>query len=312
MENVDIVVPWVNPLDPNWIKLHNKYSNCKGDNSKQRTRDLNIFKYFFRGIEENCPWVRKIHLILQSESQIPNWLNVNNKKLHIVYHHDYILPELLPTFNTFVIESMLHRIPELAENFVYCNDDCFFTNKTKEEDFFQNNLPVENDKLTRFLTSNPAHDKIYNGHGIDFFQRVLLTNKKIEKIITGKAPIYYNFHVPMPLKRSKIEEIWNNYNDLLLKSLKDSKFRRDYNFNVWLFRYIQLDKKEFVYSDIVKNDFSYKELGKASMDEIMNDILNKKCICLNVAIRDYNENEIKKQINLIMAAKFSKKSEFEV
>lgn len=308
---IDLVVPYVNPNDPNWIKLHNKYSNCKGDNSKQRTRDLNIFKYFFRSVSKNCSFIRKIHLIIQSPSQIPNWLNTNNEKLHIVYHKDYIPEKFLPTFNTFVIEGLLHLIPDLSENFIYCNDDFFFTNKCVETDFFQNDLPVDNNKLTKYLTCNPEHDKIYKGKSFCFFQHVLKTNQKIEKIITGKCPIYYNFHVALPFKKSLIKNIWDNYEKLLSDALVDSKFRREHNFNAWLFRYIQLDKGLYVNSDLVKTAFSYKELGHNSMKEVMNDFLTKKLVCLNDMINDRNEAIIREQINKIMTAKFPNKCEFE-
>lgn len=308
---IDIVVPYVNPNDPKWQELHNQYSNRKGDNSKQRTRDLDIFKYFFRGIAENCPFIRKVHLILQAPSQIPEWLNVNNAKLHIVYHKDYIPEKFLPTFNTFIIEGMLHRIPDLAENFVYCNDDFFFTNQCKETDFFQNDLPVDNDKLTRYLTANPIHDKLYRSGRFGFFQYVLESNQKIEKAITGKCPVYYNFHVALPFKKSLIKDIWDKNEELLTNALSDSKFRREHNFNAWLFRYIQLDRKQFVNSDIVANDFSYKELGVSTIKEVMDDFLLKKMVCLNDMINDRNEEIIKKQINKIMEAKFPNKCEFE-
>lgn len=311
MDNIDIIVPWVNPKDPNWIKLNNKYSNCKGDNSKQRTRDLDIFKYFFRSIDTNCKWVRKVHLILQSETQIPDWLNIKNDKLNIIYHNQYIPKEYLPTFNTFVIEGFIHKIADLSENFILCNDDYLFTNMTSEEDFFRNNLPVDNNKITKYITSNPIHDKIYNGKGFSFFQHILKTNQKLEKIITGKAPIYYNFHVTCQLKKSLIIETWDKYGELLSNALKDSKFRREKNFNAWLYRYIQLDKNLYINSPTIINDFSYKELGRSTLEEIMHDILTKKCICLNDAVNDSNEIQIKTYIHKILNAKFPNKSSFE-
>lgn len=308
---IDVVVPYVNPNDKNWQTLHEKYSSCKGDNSKQRTRDLDIFKYFFRGIELNCHWVRKIHLVLQSESQIPNWLNTSNPKLHIVYHKDYIPEEFLPTFNTFVIEGMLHRIPDLSENFIYCNDDFFFPNPSKETDFFQNDLPVDNAKITRYLTCNPEHDKQYRGIGKCFFQHVLESNQRLEKMVTGKSPIYYNFHVALPFKKSLIAEVWNKHEKALSESLRDSIFRREHNFNAWLFRYIQLDKGLFADSKIVEKEFSYKELGHNTMRSIMDDFLVKKVVCLNDMVSDSNEAIIKSQITKILDATFPTKSSFE-
>ena len=47
----------------------------------------------------------------------------------------------LPVFNSRAIEINLHRIPGLAEQFVYFNDDMFITKPVTKEDFFKNGLP---------------------------------------------------------------------------------------------------------------------------------------------------------------------------
>lgn len=307
----DIIVPWVNPADKAWQELNKKYSKSKGDNSKQRTRDIHIFKYFFRGVELNCQWVRKIHLLLQSPSQVPEWLDTSNPKLHIVYHNEYIPQEFLPTFNTFVIEAFFHRIPDLAENFITCNDDFIFTNLTNEDDYFINDLPVDYPKLTQHLTCNPVHDKLYHGGPYNMFQHVLESSQRIEKQITGKCPIYFNFHVPFGLKKSFIEYLWYKYENLFLPALKDSRFRREHNFVSWLYRFIRLDFGQYIKSKKVITDFSYRELGVSKMKDIMNDILFKKVVVLNDMLSDRNEALISYQITKILEAKFPNKSSFE-
>lgn len=309
---IDIVVPWVNPADKKWQELNKMYSKNKGDNSKQRTRDIHIFKYFFRGIEENCPWVRKIHLLLQSPSQIPAWLDTSNPKLHIVYHDQYIPEEFLPTFNTFVIEAFFHKIPDLSENFITCNDDFIFTNLTTEEDYFIDNLPVDYPKISKFLTANPIHELFCSSDKYkNFFQNILHASHTIEEKITGKYIKYYNFHVPFGLKKSFLEEIWNNHNKLLLSALKDSRFRREYNFVSWLYRYIRLDLGQYVKSKKVITDFSYRELGVSNIKDIMDDILIKKIVVLNDMLNEKNEMLIADWITKILEARFPNKSSFE-
>ena len=46
----------------------------------------------------------------------------------LVNHKDYIPEQFLPTYNSVVIERYLHRIPDLAEHFVYFNDDFYIIN----------------------------------------------------------------------------------------------------------------------------------------------------------------------------------------
>ncbi|MBQ4155961.1 MAG: glycosyltransferase, partial [Clostridia bacterium] len=72
-------------------------------------------------------------------SQIPNWLDVTNSRIKIV-NHDQILPkDVLPTFNSVAIETALHRIPDLAEHFLYANDDMFFGANVDKNFFFSYN-----------------------------------------------------------------------------------------------------------------------------------------------------------------------------
>lgn len=47
----------------------------------------------------------------------------------------------LPTFNCNPIELNFHRIPGLAEKFVYFNDDMFLLRPVEPEIFFKNGLP---------------------------------------------------------------------------------------------------------------------------------------------------------------------------
>ena len=162
------------------------------------------------------------------------------------------------------------------------------------------------------MTANPIHDRLYYGGPFVFFQHILESNHKIEKIITGKCPIYYNFHVALPFKKSLIKSVWDMHNELLSNSLRDSKFRREQNFNAWLFRYIQLDNGMFVKSDSIESDFSYRELGVSNMNDVMNDLLTKKMVCLNDMISDHNEDIIRTMINKILLAKFPDKCEFEI
>ena len=101
---IDIVIPWVDPNDPAWQAEKRKYhdpGNEEADAREIRYRDWDNLKYVFRSIEKCAPWVRKVHFI--TCGQIPEWMNVNNPKLHLVNHTDYIPAEYLTTFSSQVI-----------------------------------------------------------------------------------------------------------------------------------------------------------------------------------------------------------------
>lgn len=157
--DIDFVITWVDMNDPKWqvdfVKYSGKQENIKNGVSKARFRDYGFLKYWFRGVEQFAPWVRKIHFV--TCGQKPEWLDENHPKIHLVNHADYIPKRFLPTFNSVVIEYYLHKIPDLAEHFVYFNDDFYIINTVREERFFKNGLPCD---IATFLY-NPSWSQWY-------------------------------------------------------------------------------------------------------------------------------------------------------
>ena len=143
---IDFVITWVDGNDPDWQKQKMEYSmqpdlSQKQDDRKERYRDWDLLRYWFRGVERFAPWVRRIHFV--TWGHLPSWLNKEHPKLNIVNHKDFIPEKYLPTFNSHAIEWNMHRIPGLAENFVYFNDDMFLIKKVRPEQYFKNDLPVD-------------------------------------------------------------------------------------------------------------------------------------------------------------------------
>ena len=124
-QGIDFVLLWVDGNDPAWRKEKAKYSpeSALAD-AEERYRDWGLLPFLFRGMEKFAPWFRKIHFV--TWGHLPEWLNTENEKLHIVRHEDYLPKEALPLFNSSALEIGLHRIPGLSDKFVYFNDDTFF------------------------------------------------------------------------------------------------------------------------------------------------------------------------------------------
>ena len=75
----------------------------------------------------HAPWIRRIYIV--TNGQIPNWANLKNPKFHIVTHEEIFQNKShLPTFSSPSIEAHLHKIPDLTERFIYCNDDVMLAN----------------------------------------------------------------------------------------------------------------------------------------------------------------------------------------
>ena len=77
--------------------------------------------------------MRRIFLV--TAGQRPSWL-ADDERITLVDHRDILPADALPTFNSQAIETSLHRIPGLAEHFVYVNDDVFLGRPTRPELFF--------------------------------------------------------------------------------------------------------------------------------------------------------------------------------
>lgn len=143
MNKIDFVIAWVDGSDPAWRaeKAHYKGEPLGEDDRNVRYRDWDNLHYWFRGVEKYAPWVNKVHLL--TWGHVPQWLQLEHPKLHVVNHKDFIPAEYLPTFSSHPIELNMHRIPGLAEQFVYFNDDFFLTAPVEPTDFFVNGLPCD-------------------------------------------------------------------------------------------------------------------------------------------------------------------------
>ena len=143
MNNIDIVLPWVDQADQAWRTEKDKYDphKDKSASGEARFRDMDNLQYVFRGIEKFMPWVHKIYFV--TWGHLPKWLNTDATKLEIVNHKDYIPQEYLPTFNSNVLDLNMFRIKGLEEQYLTVNDDTFVIESTSPEDFFINGFPCD-------------------------------------------------------------------------------------------------------------------------------------------------------------------------
>ncbi len=308
--DIDFIVTWVDMNDPEWQKEFYKYSkkkdNEKNGVSEARFRDPGFLKYWFRGVEKFAPWVRKIHFV--TSGQRPDWLDVNNPKIHLVSHRDYIPEQFLPTYNSVVIERYMHRIPDLADHFVYFNDDFYIINPITPERFFRNGLPCD---IAAFLY-NPSwsqwyrriknnlriinrhfdkkevmardHDKwFHSSYGMRARWNYLL--KPYGKFITLRTP-----HNAQPYLKSTFEEVWAVAEKELTET-SVNRFRASDDYTPELFRTWQICRGNFepynTYSDtkmfplMIKPEQAIRAIYMQSYSLI--------CLNDNVHIRNYDQ-----------------------
>lgn len=130
---IDLVYLWCDMNDERWNERRKKEVEKWRDTIKlveeesvARYQSHDELRYSLRSVEMYAPWIRDIFIVVCDYATIPSWLNISNPRLHIVRHSEIIPAEYLPCYNSVTIEHFISRIPDLAEHFLYANDDMFF------------------------------------------------------------------------------------------------------------------------------------------------------------------------------------------
>uniref|UniRef100_H2Z4G7 LNR domain-containing protein n=1 Tax=Ciona savignyi TaxID=51511 RepID=H2Z4G7_CIOSA len=103
--------------------------------SRSRFEDNEELRYSLRSVVKYAPWVRHIYIV--TNGQIPYWLNMDAPRISVITHDEiFVNKSHLPTFSSPAIEAHLHRIPGLADKFIYLNDDVMFGKEVWPDDFY--------------------------------------------------------------------------------------------------------------------------------------------------------------------------------
>lgn len=328
---IDFVVTWVDMDDPKWkadfAKHSGKIDNLKNEMTEARFRDHGLLRYWFRGLEKFAPWVRKVHFV--TCGQKPEWLNIDHPKLQLVNHSDYIPSQYLPVFNSTLIESYIHRIPDLAEHFVYFNDDFFIINHLTQERFFTNGLPNDiaafrhnsgiglwsktlknnirliNERFDKREVLSRDHDKWFHP---SYGKRSRLTRllKPYGKFITLITP-----HNAQPFLKSTFEEVWD-YAGKQLTAVSVNRFRNTSDYTPELFRTWQICRSNFNPYNTYKDTKMFPLILKSKQAVRAIEEQQYKLICLNDNGHIRNYEAVMEQLNKAFQTILPEKSDFEL
>ena len=215
---IDAVFTWVDGNDPDWLERKNAALVALGrqqinDISTNQSRFISRdeLKYTLRSVVAFAPWIRRIFLV--TDDQVPPWLDDSDPRLTVVSHRELFGGTgLLPTFNSHAIESRLHRIPGLAEHFIYFNDDMFLGRPVLPTTFFHAN------GIAKFFLSSAQIDA---GPATIYDAPVTAAGNNNRRHILdrfGRGIAQKMQHVPYPLQRSVLEEIEETLPDQVLQT----------------------------------------------------------------------------------------------
>ena len=220
-KKVDIVFTWVNDQDSQW---QNKRSRYRPDEPTSDATDIARFAnndeiiYALRGLFRYFDGIGRVFLV--TDDQRPTFWDEFSDRVICIDHSQIMGPDVArPTFNSHVIESCLHHIPNLSEQYLYINDDVIITNTTGVSDFFddqgrakvfysEKNIIPKGSQTNNILAADAAAMNTRE-----------LFAKQFDHVITRKFQ-----HCPIALNRNTMITLENQFNDIFLQ-LRQKRFR---------------------------------------------------------------------------------------
>ncbi|MCH9689613.1 MAG: capsular biosynthesis protein [Gammaproteobacteria bacterium] len=235
---VDAVVTWVDGADEAHVKKRLNHQASISSNTFEaeailptRFSSLCEIDFCLKSLLKFAPWLRTIYIITdgQTPAILKAWEGSDYAhRFQVIDHHDIFrgFSQYLPTFNSLSIESMLWRIPDLSEQFIYLNDDCFLLRPLEPSAFFQEGKPV----LRGRWKTQTAHQWKYAYKRFLGKEIIPVGHRRFQENSAKAAGFKTKFmhlpHVPFPLLKQTFVDFFQNNPEALLDNLQHA-FRSD-------------------------------------------------------------------------------------
>lgn len=306
---MDIVLPFVTCTDEVWFREALKQNNfiLKGLSNRTGMKlkynlfyDYGTLKYVLRGIDKFMPEIDNLFLVVSNREQVPDY--VDQSKVKVVLHNEFMPENLLPNYDSGTIEMFINKIPGLGEEFVYFNDDMIPVNPISYDELFKNGLPcihfIENDrplttpsnKMCR-LSFFEAMNSVRNETGVDLE-------------FTGRELV--PLHMPTPMKKSVMDQYVAQERFPALVNFYCHKERQERCLNQYYWSDILYFSNQYAPSDMQfklvplcdLRNFKVKDIGEET-----------KYVCINDMGRNMSLTEVetivKEQMDMILPEKCS-------
>ncbi len=294
---IDAVIAWVDGNDPQHKAKRMHYASPDQKLNDEVGGDIRFtsigeIKYAVASILRFAPFVRTIYMVTDNqnpnidefvERNFPNRTTNIEIVDHRVLFRDY--EEVLPTFNSRSIETVLWRIPNLSEYYVYFNDDVMLARPLSPSDFFDadgrimcyaSHFSVPFAALLRKIKPKKK------GFKVSGFKDAMLN---AARVIGEKYFFPYPPHIPHAQRKSILQTFFTEHPDLFVQNLTP-RFRASFQFNPQVLCYM-LGKRQgkaiqhsktgvYLYLKPKKdNDYMRKKLAQFTKDK------GAKFVCFN-------------------------------
>ena len=225
---IDMVFSWVDSEDPEYhprraARLAERQLR-PADLDVARYRQIDELRYALRSVHAFAPWVRRI--FIATDSPAPRWLDPEHPRVRLVRSAEFFSDaRALPTFNSHAIESQLHRIPDLAEHFLYSNDDMFFGRPVTPGMFFSPG------GVTRFVEATVRIGLGDASTALTGHDNAMRVNRALLKARFGRTITRHLEHCATPLRRSVLAELEAEFPEDFARTAA-SPFRSDSDISV--------------------------------------------------------------------------------
>jgi hypothetical protein len=149
---IDAVITWVDGSDPQHARKLEDYLQSIGgarpkSASKTRFHNAGELDYCVTSLLKFAPWIRTIFIV--TDDQQPQLMQAIKgtefeSRIKLIDHNIIFqgYESALPSFNSMAISSLIWKIPDLAEQFLFLNDDFVLISPAAPEDFFRDNKVV--------------------------------------------------------------------------------------------------------------------------------------------------------------------------
>lgn len=239
------------------------------DNQISRYRDNEEIRSCLRSVFWCLPWIRRVYVVV-ADYQYPELYvradlspaGKDGPELRVVPHSAILPTDHLPTFNSQAIEANIHRLEDIAEHFIYANDDFmvgmplhpsyFFTRKTGAPRYNLEATYVPDRRKTARMTK----------HSMAWTNNSRVLNKIFGPPCSGSR--HYPCHVMVPMLRQSFVQVWDHklVEPLLLATSK-SPFRTSSNlyiigllvyWNIYIHGAVRRNQSGCFFHDLEKGD----------------------------------------------------------